>query len=98
MTKGRRNAASIVLGNKLWILGGRGDRDSNSERTSEYFSPSNGRIEYGPDLPIGLWEHAAIKINDTTSMLIGGLAIDNEEDSRGKVGGPTFEFKGVHLT
>ena len=79
MKKKRRSAASIVLGNKLWILGGEGD--INSERTSEYFSPSNGSIEYGPDLPIGLCRHAAIKINDTTSMLIGGVDTENEGDS-----------------
>ena len=77
MKKKRLNAASIVLDESLWILGGSGD--SNSMTTTEYISAHNGSSRDGPYMPygvngrpIGLWGHAAIKINSTTSMLIGG--------------------------
>ena len=66
----RRYAASIVEGERIWILGGYGD--SNSKTTSEFFSVNDGSSEQGPDLPIGLYRHTATKINTTTSIVIGG--------------------------
>ena len=68
----RYYAASIVEGERIWILGG--DGDSNSMTTSEFFSVNDGSSEQGPDLPIGLMVHTATKINTTTSIVIGGAS------------------------
>ena len=68
----RAYAASIVEGERIWILGGKGD--SNSKTTSEFFSVNDGSSEQGPDLPIGLYGHTATKINSTTSIVIGGYS------------------------
>ena len=68
----RRLAASIVVGERIWILGGK--EDSNIGTTSEFFSVNDGSSEQGPDLPIGLSEHTATKINSTTSIVIGGYS------------------------
>ena len=73
MEKKRSYAASIVLDESLWILGG---YNSNREITTEYISAYDGTYEAGPDLPIALHMHSAIKINETTSMLIGGSTKD----------------------
>ena len=74
MTQRRHWAASIVVGNRLWVLGG--CMDSKCEfvaRTSEYVSINDGiHSEVGPDLPISLENHAVISLNETTAMLIGG--------------------------
>ena len=70
MTQGRYRAASIVVGNRLWVLGGCCDA---AARTSEYVSITDGiNSEVGPDLPISLQDHAVVSLNETTAMLIGG--------------------------
>lgn len=69
MTK-RYAAASIALeAEKLWILGG--SDDSNQISSTEYIF-SDGRNEDGPPMPIALSSHAMVKINETTSFLVGG--------------------------
>ena len=74
MTQRRHWAASIVVGNRLWVLGG--CMDSKCEvvaRTSEYVSINEGiHSEVGPDLPISLMKFAVVALNETTAMLIGG--------------------------
>ena len=71
-----------MIGNKLWILGGRtGEHGSVSDGTSEYIA-IEGYREDGPDLPVGLERHAAVKINETTAMLIGGCGYNNEKYSK----------------
>ena len=72
----RGYAASIVEGERIWILGGHGD--SNSKTTSEFFSVNDGSSEQGPDLPIGLYQHTATKINTTTSIVIGEYRLGRE--------------------
>ena len=68
MTK-RKYAASIVIEpGKLWILGG----VHLSTLSSTEFIFSDGRNEDGPPMPIALERHAMVKINDTTSILVGG--------------------------
>ena len=77
MKKNRKWAASIVMGNKLWILGGMtGEHGSVSDRTSEFID-IDGHREDGPDLPAGLERHAVVKINETTAMLLGGYPAYN---------------------
>ena len=66
----RKWAASIVLDEKLWILGGYDE--NNNKLSSTEFIFSDGRNEEGPPMPIALTKHAIVKINDTTSLLVGG--------------------------
>ena len=71
----RQHAASIIQEpGKLWILGGKSEYDGSSSRLSstEYIF-ADGRNEEGPPMPIALEYHAMAKINDTTSILVGGL-------------------------
>ena len=81
----RRNAASIVLADRLWILGGiskclshHDGRDSILKST-EYIL-HDGRQEDGPDLPISLHDHAGIQINGTHFMIIGGRSTNGQTD------------------
>ena len=75
MMRKRWTAVSIVLSStvledeKIWILGGY-DGDSGLASTEYIFS--DGRNEEGPPLPIALYGHAMVKINETTSFLVGG--------------------------
>ena len=73
MREKRKHAASIVLDGKLWILGGRNDYIYNSWKSTEYIS-HDGSQEDGPDLPVSLDDHAAIQINGTHFMVVGGHA------------------------
>ena len=75
----RYNAVSIVLkAEKLWILGGNGNSDVLS--STEYIF-SDGRTEEGPPMPIALSYHAMVKINETTSFLVGGFNFLNSKRS-----------------
>ena len=79
MTK-RAFAASIVLEpGKLWILGG---WDGSIISSSTVYIFSDGRYEEGPLMPIALYYHAMVKINDTTSILVGGLTSDSDYSKR----------------
>ena len=70
MMKIRAHAASIVLDNeKLWVLGG---SDSRSRLSSTEYIFSDGRTGEGPPMPIALMGHAMVKINRTTSFMVGG--------------------------
>ena len=71
MMKKRVYAASIVLEpGKLWILGG---YDESGILSSTEFIFSDGRNEEGPPMPIALYGHAMVKINQSTSLLVGGF-------------------------
>ena len=72
----RAYAASILLTDRLWILGG-GYFDSIEGRligliSTEYIL-QDGKQEDGPDLPFAIYDHAAIQINETHFMIVGGL-------------------------
>ena len=86
MTK-RRNAASIVLDEKLWILEGSsrsivlepgklwilgGSDENNNILSSTEYIFADGKNEEGPPMPIALDRHVMVKINGTTSLLVGG--------------------------
>ena len=71
MKKKRQYAASIVLADKLWILGG-SDENNILLNSTEYIF-HDGRQEDGPGLPIAISRHTAIQINDTQFMILGGL-------------------------
>ena len=75
----RYHAASIVEGEKLWITGGLGGGTISSTDSTEYIF-SDGRNELGPPMPLGLMGHAMVRINDTTSFLVGGYFYDWDHD------------------
>ena len=69
MKNQRYEAASLVLGKSLWIIGGKSN--DGCLKSTEYIS-QDSKQEDGPDLPIKLYKHVAIKINETVSMITGG--------------------------
>ena len=76
----RGGAASIVLeAEKLWILGGYNGINDRLSSTEYIFS--DGRTEEGPPMPIALSYHAMVKINETTSFLVGGFNFFNSKRS-----------------
>ena len=71
MSVGREDAASIVLNdNTLWVTGGYGGPDGGWIASTEYVKMT-GTMP-GPDLPMALYYHAMVAINNTCSMVIGG--------------------------
>ena len=62
-------AAALMFQDKFHIFGGRGWEDLL--QTSEIISKDGG-VEYGPELPSALTQHAITSINSTTSILSGG--------------------------
>ena len=79
MTEKRYLAKSTVVGDKMWITGGQWG-DKNKLKSTEYID-SSGITTPGPDLPEGMYLHAIININITTSILIGGIigSYDNSD-------------------
>ena len=70
MKEKRRHAAGVIHKNKFHIFGGYGDVYSRL-KTTELISIDGG-VEYGPELPEGLYFHAITSINSTVSLLSGG--------------------------
>jgi hypothetical protein len=70
MSVGRYLAASIVLNdNTLWVTGG----SNGGDLASTDYVKMTGTMP-GPDLPMGLYGHAMVAINNTCSMVIGGYS------------------------
>ena len=105
MMRKRWTAVSIVLSStvledeKIWILGGY-DGDSGLASTEYIFS--DGRNEEGPPMPIALNSHTMVKINKTTSFLVGGYSGDYSKRTwfyDGKwIEGPNLEKGRMHLS
>ena len=71
MNSKRSEAASVVVNiNKLWVLGGRDDYSSYLS-SSEYIQIGIGSST-GPELPLAVYDHAMVALNQSTFMLIGG--------------------------
>ena len=70
MKEKRYGAAGVIYKNKFHVFGGVGG--SSSLQTSELISIDGG-VEYGPELPEGVYAHAITSINSTVSILSGGL-------------------------
>ncbi len=71
----RYEAASVVLSsNKLWITGGYNldHRIKTTEMVELSQSGEIGISSYGPNLPIPLFGHSMVLINETLAMVIGG--------------------------
>ena len=69
MLEPKAKASSIVIQDEIWITGGIGD--NAVELKSSEFIKDNDKRE-GKDLPEKLFDHVIIKLNEETSMLIGG--------------------------
>ncbi len=74
--------ASVVLddGQTLWITGG-GSGPYTWLNSTEYFSLTSRRSQWGPPLPIKVSRHCMVKLSPTRVMLIGGYerTIDYED-------------------
>ena len=69
MKEKRGFAVGVVSNNKFHVFGG---HDGSSDlQTSEIIS-IDGSVEYGPELPEGVWQYAITSINSTVSLLSGG--------------------------
>ena len=67
--------AGVLHNNELHVFGGYDGLDHYSIstlKTSEIINV-DGEVRDGPDLPIALLQHAMSKINDTVSLLSGGV-------------------------
>ena len=71
MKGGREYAAGVVFNNTLHVFGGR-SFSSSYLQTTETIN-ADGEVNDGPDLPTGVWRHAMTKLNDTFSLLSGGI-------------------------
>ena len=76
MSVKRKYAASLVIDKtKLWITGGFNFDIVDYLTHSEYITL--GGSEPGPELPIPISYHALVAIDNTLSMLIGGITTGN---------------------
>jgi hypothetical protein len=76
----KRDAAAAVMHNdKLHVFGGHSG--STTLTTSEIINV-NGEVNFGPDLPAGIYRHAMTAINDTVSLLSGGCVYANCESAK----------------
>ena len=64
----KAKASSIVIQDEIWITGG--VSNGISKKSSEFIKDNSKRK--GTDLPEKLFNHIIIKLNEETSMLIGG--------------------------
>ena len=71
---------NICIDTSLWISGG---ITSGGENSEFIIIGEDGNITTikGPDLPIPLFKHAMVSINNTLSMIIGGLSSDLFKES-----------------
>ena len=73
MKEKREQAAGVMYKSKFYVFGG---FDSSLLQTSEIISIDGG-VEYGPDLPEAVYQHAVTSINSTVSILSGGQTSTN---------------------
>ena len=71
MNNKRWLAAGVMYKKSFHVFGGSADNLQTSLQTSEIISIDGG-VEYGPDLPTGVFGHAITSINATMSILTGG--------------------------
>ena len=65
----RSFAASLVVNNSLWILGGQSE--GIRINSTEFITLDSDPVK-GPDMPEALIYHCVLKVNDTTVFLSGG--------------------------
>jgi len=71
MARSRSSSASVLINNdrEMWIIGGTGDFDSLS--TSEILDINSGEVSEGPDLPVDMAFHCAVKISENMVFIAG---------------------------
>lgn len=69
MTSSRDEAASVMIDNTMWILGGR-DAKGVSLNTTEFIGGKTTLA--GPEMPLATRNHCVMKINETAIMTTGG--------------------------
>ena len=71
MNNKRWLAAGVMYKKSFYVFGGSADNLQTSLQTSEIISIDGG-VEYGPDLPTGVSDHAITSVNASVSILTGG--------------------------
>ena len=71
MTTERARHASVVVGEALWLTGGRAYKPSLTVLASTEYVFLNGTVVQGPVLPLPLHEHSMVKLADNRIMIIG---------------------------
>ena len=66
----RYAAASVEINNKLVIFGGYDI--STIFQSTEEIDVETGTATAGPNMPLAIWGHCAVKLNTTTVLIIGG--------------------------
>ena len=62
----RYAAASVEIDNKLVIFGGKDATGSNYLQSTEEFDVETRTSKAGPNMPLGIYHHCAVKLNETT--------------------------------
>ena len=65
----REAAASVEINNKLVIFGG---YNAGYLQSTEKFDGDNGISKAGTNMPWAIGYHCAVKVNETTALIIGG--------------------------
>jgi hypothetical protein len=76
----RLDAAAVVHNKKLHVFGGYNDKTRHLQ-TSETVN-IDGEVSDGPDLPTAVYGHAIAAINDTMSILTGGITNVSHSSSK----------------
>jgi hypothetical protein len=76
MTNKRGYAASAKITSTSFIVTGGRDEGNNVLSSSEIID-SYGSVTPGPELPLPLYQHSMININDTLMLIIGGFSSGN---------------------
>ena len=80
MTALRHGAASVEINNKLVIFGG---YYNGHLQSTEEFNEETGTATAGPNMPLAVREHCAVKLNSTTALIIGGSGYEIAGTQRG---------------
>ena len=78
MKEKRKDAAAVMHNDKLHVFGG---YSGSTLQTSETINV-DGEISYGPALPTAVRRHAMTKINETVSLLSGGVTNSNPNSAK----------------
>jgi hypothetical protein len=79
MKEKRGHAAAVTHNDKLHVFGG--ISGSSLLQTTETINV-DGEVSYGTHLPTGVYRHAMTKINDTVSLLSGGVTFADDYSAK----------------
>ena len=72
LDRDRRVAASAMLSDTEWWITGGEDTGNVGLNTTIIYHTDTEEVEAYVDLPIGMWRHSMVKINDSAVFVIGG--------------------------